>query len=158
MARGGNVRERGAAAVEFAIVLPLLCAILFGIVEFSIIMYDKALLTSASREGARFGAVYQDNELPRPERPSCDEINIGAVQAYASRLITFGGSKTIEHYCYMGVPPVEEPDHAIQLCTNMGETLAVQTTFAYNYLVIPNFVVTLTGPLTLSSTTSMRCE
>ncbi|HKK00735.1 MAG TPA: TadE/TadG family type IV pilus assembly protein, partial [Desulfuromonadales bacterium] len=49
--------ERGASAVEFALVLPLLLVILFGIIEFGFILYDKAMITNASREGARAGIV-----------------------------------------------------------------------------------------------------
>ena len=43
--------QRGTSFVEFAMILPLLIILLFGIVEFSIILYDKAVLTNASREG-----------------------------------------------------------------------------------------------------------
>src|SRR5512139_1146576 len=51
--------QRGATAVEFAIVFPLLILLLFGIIEFSVILYDKAMITNASREGARAGIVSQ---------------------------------------------------------------------------------------------------
>lgn len=42
--------QKGASAVEFALVLPLLMLILFGIIEFSLLMYNKAMITNASRE------------------------------------------------------------------------------------------------------------
>lgn len=45
--------QKGAAAVEFAIVLPLFVIIVFGIIEFSLLFYAKAVITNASREGAR---------------------------------------------------------------------------------------------------------
>lgn len=45
--------ERGAAMVEFAIVLPLLLLLLFGIVEFGRAYNVKVQLTGAVREGAR---------------------------------------------------------------------------------------------------------
>ena len=50
--------EKGTSIVEFAVIFPLLFLLIFGIVEFGVLMYDKAILTNASREGARFGAVY----------------------------------------------------------------------------------------------------
>ena len=55
--------QRGASAVEFALILPILICVLFGIVEFGLLMYDKAVITNASREGARAGIVFS----PRPE-------------------------------------------------------------------------------------------
>ena len=45
--------ESGASAVEFALLLPVLMMILFGIIEFGLALYRQAILTNASREGAR---------------------------------------------------------------------------------------------------------
>src|SRR4051794_18662452 len=49
--------ESGASAVEFALLLPVLMMILFGIIEFGMALYRQAILTNASREGARLGIV-----------------------------------------------------------------------------------------------------
>lgn len=54
--RGRRRHDRGAAAVEFALVLPILCMLLFGIVSFGFAISDKVALVNAVREGARFGA------------------------------------------------------------------------------------------------------
>src|SRR5436190_13636937 len=51
--------ERGAAVVEFAIVLPLLILLVFGIVEFSIAYNRQQGLHAAAREGARVAALPQ---------------------------------------------------------------------------------------------------
>ena len=53
--------ERGAAAVEFALVLPLLVLLVFGIVEFGRAYNAKVTLTHAVREGARALAVGEDD-------------------------------------------------------------------------------------------------
>ena len=45
----------GSALVEFAIVLPLLLILVFGVIEFGVMFYDKAVITNASREGVRAG-------------------------------------------------------------------------------------------------------
>ncbi|GAB3304595.1 hypothetical protein GCM10027451_10390 [Geodermatophilus aquaeductus] len=45
--------ERGAAAVEFALVAPVLLMLLFGIVEFSKAFSAQSMLSAAAREGAR---------------------------------------------------------------------------------------------------------
>lgn len=52
--------ERGAAAVEFAIILPLLVLLLMGIIEFSRAYNAKEGLTYAVREGARELAINND--------------------------------------------------------------------------------------------------
>ena len=58
-----RLNERGASAVEFALLLPVLMLILFGIIEFGMVMYSREVLTNASREGARAGIVQQ---TPKP--------------------------------------------------------------------------------------------
>lgn len=151
----GGLGERGASAVEFAIVLPILALLLFGIVEFSVIMYDKALITNASREGARLGAVFS------PNRPTCDQIYTAALQPYEQALITFGGGRAIGHSC--SVQEFQEASStwnasASGSCSEPNDRLAVQTVFNYTFLALPDFLTGITGPLTLRSTTVMRCE
>ncbi len=46
-------RDRGAALVEFAIVMPLLCLLIFGMVEFAIAFNDYQSIRQGAREGAR---------------------------------------------------------------------------------------------------------
>lgn len=50
-------RDRGAAAVEFALALPLLLAILFGIIDFGYFFGQFNEVRHAAREGARIAAV-----------------------------------------------------------------------------------------------------
>lgn len=52
-----KLNQRGAVAAEFALLLPVLLTILFGIIEFGMIMYGREVVTNAAREGARFGIV-----------------------------------------------------------------------------------------------------
>ncbi|HEY8699887.1 MAG TPA: TadE/TadG family type IV pilus assembly protein [Arthrobacter sp.] len=49
--------ERGAVAVEFAIVAPLLVMLLLGIMEFSRAYNAQATLSAAAREGVRVMAI-----------------------------------------------------------------------------------------------------
>ena len=55
--RGGTEREQGAVAVEFAIILPLLSLILFGIIQFGIAFSQYEVYVGAAREGGRYAAV-----------------------------------------------------------------------------------------------------
>jgi len=53
--------ERGAAMVEFAIILPLLIIVVFGIIEFGRAYNTKITLTHAAREGVREYALTQNS-------------------------------------------------------------------------------------------------
>lgn len=60
--------EKGASAVEFAIILPVLVLILFGIFEFGRAYRDYLAITHAAREGARLAAVGNYSEAEVRER------------------------------------------------------------------------------------------
>src|SRR5262245_31065278 len=62
-ARRGDKRARGAAVVEFAVVLPLLLTILFGIIEYGWVFMVRQTLQTAAREGCRL-AVLQTTTDP----------------------------------------------------------------------------------------------
>ena len=55
--RYGSRRCRGTAAVEFAIVLPLLVTIVLGCVDFGRFAYTYIAVTNAAREGAAFASL-----------------------------------------------------------------------------------------------------
>jgi hypothetical protein len=50
--------DDGANAVEFALVLPILIVLIFGILWGGIALNQKLTITQAAREGARFGATF----------------------------------------------------------------------------------------------------
>jgi len=50
-------RDEGAAAVEFALVLPVLLLLIFGIVDFGRMLNAKITVNEAAREGARAAAL-----------------------------------------------------------------------------------------------------
>jgi Flp pilus assembly protein TadG len=49
--------DEGASAVEFALVLPLLIILVFGVIAFGIVLAQQQALTNSARDGARFGVV-----------------------------------------------------------------------------------------------------
>jgi Flp pilus assembly protein TadG len=55
--RGKGRSDRGAAAVEMALVLPLLIALVFGIIDFARIFNAEIQLSQAAREGVRLAAI-----------------------------------------------------------------------------------------------------
>jgi hypothetical protein len=53
--------ERGAVAVEFALLLPILVVLTFGIIEFSSAFHDSSMVSDAARAGARVGSTQATN-------------------------------------------------------------------------------------------------
>jgi Flp pilus assembly protein TadG len=57
MARFRHRRERGAEAVEFALIMVILFPLLFGIIQYGLFFNDFLQARQAVRQGARTGAV-----------------------------------------------------------------------------------------------------
>jgi Flp pilus assembly protein TadG len=55
--RRGSQRARAGAVVEFAVVLPLLLTILFGIIEYGWVFMVRQTLQNAAREGCRLAVL-----------------------------------------------------------------------------------------------------
>lgn len=49
--------ERGAVAVEAALVLPMIILLIFGMIEFSLMLRDYVAITSATRTGSRLASA-----------------------------------------------------------------------------------------------------
>jgi Flp pilus assembly protein TadG len=56
---GRGNHERGAVAVEFALVLPILLILVFGLIQYGLYFWSMQGGSSAAREAARRGAVGQ---------------------------------------------------------------------------------------------------
>jgi len=136
----GVNRVRGVSMIEFALVLPLLLLIVFGIVEFSVALYDKAVITNASREGARKGVIYQTPPLTDAQ------IAQVAIDASAPHLITFGGSASPQ-------ATVTKPSGG-----TAGNPLTVTVTYEFTGLLLGDLLSVLTGSQTLTASTTMVIE
>ena len=66
MSRRRNMirNERGQTMVEFALVIPILCLVLFGILQFGALYNDYVTLTDATRVGARKAATSRHEANP----------------------------------------------------------------------------------------------
>ena len=137
----GN-REKGASAVEFALVLPVLMLVLFGIIEFGLTLYDKAIITNASREGARRGIVYVGDTVG-----VSPGVVTSTVDSYVGSYLVSLGSGT-------GTPSTTITGN----CGVPGSSLTVAVSYPYSFLVLPSFASGLAGGITLSGVTVMRCE
>ncbi len=63
--RSGLRTERGATAVEFALIVPLLIALVIGIAEFGRAFQVQGTLSAAAREGVRLMALQNDPAAAR---------------------------------------------------------------------------------------------
>ena len=116
--------ESGQALVEFALVLPLLRLLLFGIIQFGFVFNHHLALTDAVRAGARQGAV---------ARFEADPIGktIAAVEASAANL-------------------GDELDVSVSSSWDRGSTVTVTATYPYSINLIG--IVVKSGNLTSSTT------
>lgn len=55
-------KEKGQAAVEFALVISFLLLVLFGIIDFSRLLFAYATMSNGVREGARYAIVHAGAE------------------------------------------------------------------------------------------------
>jgi Flp pilus assembly protein TadG len=79
--------QKGSVVVEFALILPVFLLLLFGVISFSIALYDKTVLTMATREGARAGVLFVANRTDAIIKSSAQAA---ALQAGQNNLISFG--------------------------------------------------------------------
>ena len=151
---GMNNSEKGASAVEFALVLPLLLTLLFGTVEFGLLMYDKAVLTNACREGARFGI------LSATTRNSEQDIKDMVKDYTDSNLITFGDAATEPVVTILWKKKGDDwtIPQASFTGQNFSDDLKVETTYQYNYLFMDNVINALIGGTNLRAQAIMKYE
>ena len=125
--------QKGAAAVEFGIILPFLVLLVFGTIEFGVMFYNKQVLTNATREGARAGITkgITYTEVQQIVLDYCNE-----------RLINLNGSN-------------ELPIDNIVVTPDGTDDLSVAVSFEYDLLFSQIIGFTDT---TLSARTIMRME
>jgi len=94
-------KDHGGAMVEFAIVLPLLLILVFGIIELSLVLHNKSVLTNATREGARAGIAY---DFLNEQFPTEGEIKQVVKNYCIDRLIPKGNQITNENIIVTPIP------------------------------------------------------
>jgi hypothetical protein len=113
-------KERGGVAVEFAILLPVFMLLLFGVIDFGHAFYLQQVVTSASREGARYATKYHTDAagnqiLPANLSPSIPNYVIntsaenGGNGGYGLTSLLPSGANHQEPGVYRGQP--QQPGH-----------------------------------------------
>lgn len=114
--------QRGGSAVELAIILFVLLLIVFGIIEFGLIFYNRQVITNASREGARFGIVARETR-------------------YTDAEIT----QVINDYCQGRLYPQNGTTPTVTVSapsgTGFGDDLEVSISWPYNFIFLPDFLL-----------------
>jgi Flp pilus assembly protein TadG len=101
-----RARSKGAAAVEFALIMPIFVAILCGMIDWSYYFYQRYALSVAVREGIRVGVAVLTTATP-------DSWN--TAQTRAANVLTAGGALDPTQVTwgpssgsrYNGAPPTE---------------------------------------------------
>jgi Flp pilus assembly protein TadG len=141
--------ERGAMAVEFALITPILLLLVVGIIEFGILLVNQAMITNASREAARAGIVASN---PRPSGTGTGSIT-SIVSAYLTNAGLNAGSATVTvQNLTTGVTCGATP-----CCTAFQNDLSVRVIYAYSFVALPSLIASFSTP-TLGATTRMKCE
>jgi len=88
--------ERGSAAVEFALLLPILLLVLLALVQVGALARDQLVLTQASRAGAREAAVDGSADaVTEAVRAAAAGLEAGRVSVDVARSGTRGDPVTV---------------------------------------------------------------
>jgi len=141
--------------VEFAFILPLLLILVSGIVDLGLAIYDKALITNAAREGARYGMVFGDPLIAGGGRPTEADV-VAKVKYYLGitagnpkgYLVNFGPSAFA-----VTAPVVDVNGGGI----GSGDKITVTITYTYHHYVM--LITALKGATSdFTSVSVMRLE
>ena len=156
--RPSNLRrlERGAALVEFAMVLPLLLVVIAGIVDFGFAFQRYEVITNAAREGARLAT------LPGYDPTSVDARVRSYVQSGLS--LSNGAMNTVMPTSPASVVTTY-PDLTVPLPGGGTKTVSsalVTVTYHHDFLLLGPILGLINkswgGSITLTSTSQMRLE
>jgi Flp pilus assembly protein TadG len=86
-------RADGQALVEFALIIPIFLALLFGVVDLGRVIWANDSLASAAREGARYASVHAGTPALTTSVSKAD------IRSYTQGFAIGGGDATVE-VCY----------------------------------------------------------
>lgn len=145
--------QSGAQILEFALLLPFLLLIVFLTIDFGFLVYNKAILTNASREAARRAAV-----LTATPWSTTAVAAIACNFARNSLISTRAGTRTAT--CSGTADPVivvTNPNGNVP--PNFGDPINVQITYVYSgFLTSTSTLLLRVNPWTLTASTRMNHE
>lgn len=143
--------QNGAVAVAFSIILLLFLTLVFGIIEFGLLLFNKQVITNAGREGTRYGIVVR---IPRRS----DDKVVEEVKNYSeSHLVTFGDGTLDIHLerkdadgNFLGNDADGNP-----ILGQWGDYLTVTVTYPYDFLFLSGLGI---GPVNITAISRMGME
>lgn len=126
--------HNGAVAVEAAIIVPILMVLVFGIIEFGLLLYDQQVITNASREGARAAIVgdcanrLTDEQIIRIVTDYC----VNSKDPAKKRLITFSDANSTPSVSVNPSPANCTPGGG---GLTAGDDVAVTASYTYTFLL-----------------------
>jgi Flp pilus assembly protein TadG len=157
--------DDGASAVEFALVVPLLLLLVFGIIDFGVLFGQNLAINNAARDGARYAVVRQIDGSPAR---SCYQVlsrTRAASQAIALDPQDVGVTVTLNGttVCSVaaGTPlPASANTAALQKAPCQGSVSGVSDQLVVRTTHESSLVVPILGPSTIGLTGEgyFRCE
>lgn len=138
-------REDGAVAIEFALVLPILVVLVFGIVQFGLFFNRQQGVHAAAREGARIAAL---------SSTTSDDIVTRVDDALSGISLPDGRTITISSSGYSYTTTGSSGDSTRPCENNFGESVTVTVTAAMDFEIPP----IMTRDVTVTGTGDFRCE
>jgi len=151
-------REEGSMTVEFAILMPLFLLLVFGIVDFGHAFYIRHLITNASREGARYGAKFQTDNLGAHIIPNQLNPSINNYILNTSAQNGGNGGWGLSSMLPADANPQVTPGGAGYTSGLAGQDVTVTITARKNWFVLGLLIPTLGSYKDLSVTTDMKVE
>jgi hypothetical protein len=149
------MHERGAVAVEFALIVPVVLVLLFGVIGFGIVFAQQLALGNSARQAARFGAVANTcQEIVEEARAASSTIGIktSEVVVEVSRRNAAGAVTLVPNCGSADWSRLDPPCKG----SSAGDSLYVATKFKSS-LVIP-FSPVDQPSFELKSSGEFRCE
>ena len=139
--------QKGAAAVEFVLILPLLLVLVIGLIDFGRIGFVQVSTTSASREGARFSSLYSSG------LPSTQTLNdfVQTSTPAAARVAQLDSAATLTVLVSQCSSTTSSENTSVTVSTNFKWLLPV------GLISILNPGSTWVQDFTITSTGVMRC-
>lgn len=121
-----RTRQRGAAAVELALVLPLLLALIFGIVQFGWLINNYLVLTNAASLGAHQLAAERGYASPYSDATAAIHSQTGALNGTLTISMSVGGTScTSDSACASALgSSTSAPAAGTQAKVQLGYTFA----------------------------------